>query len=40
MYLEIIKLMKDKGVKFDAGLTQNELEKKYMKFIRLNFLFL
>ena len=29
MYLEIIKLMKDKGVKFDAGLTQNELEKIY-----------
>ena len=39
MYLEIIKLLKDSGIKFDAGLTQNELEK-YMKFIILNFLFL
>ena len=29
MYLEIIKLMKDSGIKFDAGLTQNELEKIY-----------
>ena len=29
MYLEIIKLLKDKGIKFDAGLTQNELEKIY-----------
>jgi hypothetical protein len=29
VYLEIIKLMKDSGIKFDAGLTQNELEKIY-----------
>ena len=29
MYLEIIKLMKDSGIKFDAGLTQNELKKIY-----------
>ena len=29
MYLQIIKLMKDSGIKFDAGLTQNELEKIY-----------
>ena len=29
MYLEIIKLMKDSGIKFDAGLTQSELEKIY-----------
>ena len=29
MYLEIIKLLKDKGIKFDAGLTQSELEKIY-----------
>ena len=29
MYLEIIKLLKDSGIKFDAGLTQNELEKIY-----------
>ena len=29
MYLEIIKLLKDKGIKFDTGLTQNELEKIY-----------
>ena len=29
MYLEIIKLLKDKGIKLDAGLTQNELEKIY-----------
>ena len=29
MYLEIIKLLKEKGIKFDAGLTQNELEKIY-----------
>jgi len=38
VYLEIIKLLKDKGIKFKAGLTQGEL-KKYMKFTRLNFLF-
>ena len=29
MYLEIIKLLKEKGIKFDAGLTQSELEKIY-----------
>ena len=29
MYLEIIKLLKDRGIKLDAGLTQNELEKIY-----------
>ena len=29
MYLEIIKLMKDSGIKFDAGLIQSELEKIY-----------
>ena len=29
MYLEIIKLLKDGGIKFDAGLTQSELEKIY-----------
>ena len=29
MFLEIIKLLKDKGIKFDTGLTQNELEKIY-----------
>ena len=29
MYLEIIKLLKDKGIKFDTGLTQSELEKIY-----------
>ena len=29
MYLEIIKLLKDSGIKFDAGLTQNEFEKIY-----------
>ena len=29
MYLEIIKLLRDKGIKLDAGLTQNDLEKIY-----------
>ena len=29
MYLEIIKLLKDRGIKLDAGLTQSELEKIY-----------
>ena len=29
MYLEIIKLLKYKGIKLDAGLTQSELEKIY-----------
>ena len=29
MYLEIIKLLKDNGIKFDAGLTQGELKKIY-----------
>ena len=29
MYLEIINFLKDSGIKFDAGLTQNELEKIY-----------
>ena len=29
MYLEIIKLLKDRGIKLDASLTQSELEKIY-----------
>ena len=29
MYLEIINFLKDSGIKFDAGLTQSELEKIY-----------
>lgn len=35
MYLEIIKLMKDSGIKFDAGLIQSELEKIYRRVFRM-----
>ena len=29
MFLRVIQILKDKGIKFDAGLTQGELKKIY-----------